>query len=238
MVAFSSKAHSLWNETFDFSEISDDADIVVRIKNDIGSRHPIIKLHRCDNRVFIIMTSEFSKKLSVSAKSTLSEIETALSQNGMKWYGEDALYYLSDEKEINLKNDSDPEGVRQLSEIDMSLFQDFQSRNTEKDLDDVEVELDNDAVFGFIDNETLNCVADYYRWSNKDVADIGVLTAPDSRGKGAATTVVAALCRHALSDGLLPQYRCQLDNHGSIGVAEKIGFKRYGLWTVGVPVEN
>lgn len=238
MVAFSSKAHSLWNETFDFFEISDDADIVVRIKNDIGSRHPIIKLHRSDDRVFIIMTSEFSKKLSVSANSTLSEIETALSQNGMKWYGEDALYYLSDEKENTLRNDSDSEGVRQLSEIDKSLFQDFESRNTEKDLDDVEVELDNDAVFGFIDNETLSCVADYYRWSNKDVADIGVLTAPDYRGKGVATTVVEALCRHALSNGLLPQYRCQLDNLGSIGVAEKLGFKRYGLWTVGVPVEN
>ena len=238
MIAFSTKAQSFWNETFEFPKIFENSDVLVRIKEDIGSRHPIIKLHRSDGRVFIIMTSEFSKKLLVTTNSTLFDIETALYQNSMKWYSEDALYYLADEKEKILMNDSDAEDVRQLSESDISLFQNFESRNTEDDLEGVEVELDNEAVFGQIENESLNCVADYYRWSNKNVADIGVLTAPDSRGKSIATNVVKALSRHALENGLLPQYRCQLDNFGSIKVAEKAGFKYYGLWTVGVPLEN
>jgi len=238
MVEFSSKAHSLWDETFNFSEISEDTEFLIRIKKDIGSRHPIIKLNRNDGRVFIIMTSEFSEKLSLTDKSTCSELEEALVQNGMKWYDEDALYYLSDDHELVLNSNENSVGVRQLSESDSTLFNDFESRNTEKDLDDVEIELDNEAVFGAIDDGALNCVADYYRWSNKDVADIGVLTVPDCRGKGVASSVVEALCRHALSQGLLPQYRCQLDNQGSIGVAEKIGFRLYGLWTVGVPIEN
>lgn len=238
MIEFSSKAHSLWNETFNFTDVENGSKLVIRIKKDIGSRHPIIKLHRRDGRIFIIMTSKFADKVSLADNCTLSEVETALNKHKMKWYDEDALYYLPDGHEVMLTRQENAKGVRQLVETDKSMFEDFENRNTEKDLDDVEVELDNDAVFGFITNGILNCVADYYRWSNKDVADIGVLTVPESRGKGNASRVVEALCRHALTNGLLPQYRCQLDNLGSIGVAEKVGFERYGLWTVGVPIEN
>jgi predicted GNAT family acetyltransferase len=100
-----------------------------------------------------------------------------------------------------LLNEPDTNAIRQITEKDQSLFEAFENRNSETDLDEAGVELENDGVFGLIENGDLICVADYYCWQKSEVADIGVLTQPDRRGKGVASSVVKALCQHAKSKG-------------------------------------
>ena len=239
MFEFSSSAHAFWRDTFGFSShTKEDPTFSIRIEEKIPSTHPVMKLHRDDDKIFVIMTSEFAQMLVVTKDSSLLELEDALRKAQMKWYDEDGLYYLADVHRARLLESHNFEGVRQLSEADSALFSNFEKRNSKQDLDDVEVELDNEAVFGFIYQESLACVADYYLWPDSDLADIGVLTVPAWRGKGVASKVVESICRHALTQGLLPQYRCQLDNLASIGVAKRLGLQRYGLWTVGVPIES
>ena len=157
-----------------------------------------------------------------------------MESHGQRWYEEDHLFYLPDAKIKQLVNTNFSACIRRLEPSDFELFATFKSGITPEDWEEVEPELDNEAVIGWFEGGQLLSVADYYRWSQKAVADIGVLTAPECRGRGLARQVVQALCKHALEQGLLPQYRCQLNNTGSIAVAESAGFERFGRWTVAV----
>lgn len=57
--------------------------------------------------------------------------------------------------------------------------------------------------------------------------EIGIRTAPAHRRRGLATITVAATVEHALSHGFnMVGWHCPEDNLGSIGTAEKVGFRR------------
>ncbi len=57
---------------------------------------------------------------------------------------------------------------------------------------------------------------------------MGVLTLPGARRRGHAHQLVQAMAVSALAAGLQPQYRCQLDNTGSIITAERSGLHAFG----------
>jgi RimJ/RimL family protein N-acetyltransferase len=239
MTEFRSNAHAFWQNACGLSgHTAQEPEFSIHIADKIPFGYPIMKLHRDDDKIFIIMTPELAKELTISKNSSLQELDQALHDAHMKWYDEDGLYYLSEDNQSRLLQRGDHKGVRELTEVDSKLFSDFEKRNSKQDIDDVEVDLENEAIFGFIHENSLECAGDYYLWSNSNIADIGVLTVPSWRGRGLASKVVESLCRHALAQGRIPQYRCQLDNTASIGVANRLGFQRYGLWTVGVPIEN
>jgi len=69
-------------------------------------------------------------------------------------------------------------------------------------------------------------------WSDSPIADLGVLTLPDARGKGMARAVVQAINTVSRQQGYEPQYRCQLDNHASVALAKSCGLMLFGQWTV------
>ncbi len=104
--------------------------------------------------------------------------------------------------------------------------------STEEDLDAAYVELDHWAVFGLFEGNTLVCAASMYPWDDARIADLGVLTAEQYRGKGYAVKLVRSICRYALNQGYTPQYRCQLDNLASVGLAKAAGLSHFGKWEV------
>ena len=56
-------------------------------------------------------------------------------------------------------------------------------------------------------------------------AEIGIHTRPEYRRRGLATITAAAAVDYALGRGLAAVgWHCNADNHGSIGVAEAVGF--------------
>jgi predicted GNAT family acetyltransferase len=87
-------------------------------------------------------------------------------------------------------------------------------------------------VFGtFVEGE-LVAAASMYPWSGTVLADLGVVTRPDVRGRGMARATVRAMSAAALDSGHEPQYRCQLDNTASVALAASAGFVRFGEWEV------
>ena len=68
-----------------------------------------------------------------------------------------------------------------------------------------------------------------YRVWDGTIAHISIATAPRERGRGFASAAVACAARHALSAGLVPQYRTLASNGPSMAVARKVGFRSYGF---------
>lgn len=71
-------------------------------------------------------------------------------------------------------------------------------------------------------------LAGYKVWGGA-IAHISIVSAPREQGRGHATAAVACAAQHALSAGLVPQYRTLASNVPSMAVAKKLGFKPYGF---------
>ena len=82
----------------------------------------------------------------------------------------------------------------------------------------------HDAVFGAFAGGRLAAAASYERWGDA-IAHVGVVTSPASRGKGLGKMVAAAAAQHALSVGLIPQWRTLASNHASVAVGKALGFE-------------
>ncbi len=83
--------------------------------------------------------------------------------------------------------------------------------------------------FGVVDSKgELLALAGYEIW-NDSLAHISVITHPQHRGRGFGRAAVAHAAAHALSTGLLPQYRALAQNAASRSIAKRLGFVDYGF---------
>jgi GNAT superfamily N-acetyltransferase len=84
-------------------------------------------------------------------------------------------------------------------------------------------------LFGAFDEANrLAALASYKVWSGA-IAHIYVITHPERRGRGFGRAAVAQAAGHALSAGLVPQYRTLQANAPAIAVAKRLGFVEYGF---------
>lgn len=150
----------------------------------------------------------------------------------MALYGKDHLYYFSEADRDALLRENAASGVRRLGEADAEAFAAFESSASAHDLDAAYVELDHWAVFGAFVRERLASVASAYPWGDSRIADVGVLTLPEFRGRGHALSVVRALCKYAAQQGFEPQYRSQFDNKASMALAKSARLTHFGTWEV------
>ncbi|MGY5319802.1 GNAT family N-acetyltransferase [Neomicrococcus lactis] len=146
----------------------------------------------------------------------------------------DYVFYIALADQAAYSNESPLTETRKLTAEDAVAFAQFQQANTEDDLDEAEVSLDDLLVYGTFRGDRLVSVASMYTWpasrEGSVIADIGVITDPNFRGQGLGALTVRGLSREALSQGLEPQYRCNLENTGSKRVAESAGFTLYAQW--------
>lgn len=121
--------------------------------------------------------------------------------------------------------------IKRLSLLDQEAFDQMTELCSVHDLDAGYVELDHPIVVGAFDEGVLVSRASAYPFLDSDViADIGYISAPSARGKGAASSCVNFLCRVLHSEGKIPQIRVQQELVGSVKVAERAGFKLIGRW--------
>ncbi|GIG66733.1 GNAT family N-acetyltransferase [Phytomonospora endophytica] len=80
-------------------------------------------------------------------------------------------------------------------------------------------------VFAIRRDGAVAAASGYRVWAGR-AAHIGVLTAPEWRGKGLAKAVGAASTAHALAAGLLPQWRARITPSRRVALA--IGFRELG----------
>lgn len=85
--------------------------------------------------------------------------------------------------------------------------------------------------FCLLDGETICswCLSVY---ATERALELGVETAPAYRGRGFASLVAAAAVEACLDRRQVPHWHCDLDNKASIRLAEKIGFRPAGQYTV------
>lgn len=118
-----------------------------------------------------------------------------------------------------------PFHVRELALLDQESLSALHSHCTPEEADDGYVEIDHEIVFGcFHDNELISA-ASGYRMTG--FLDIGVLTHTKFRKLGLGKVVVSALCNWAIAHNIIAQYRCDIHNTGSLGVARSLKFRHY-----------
>jgi len=188
----------------------------------------------------VTATSDEAARIGLVAGATIARpaLAEALAAAGVALNGADALWYLDVEeqeavrREHASRDDADGVVVRRLTADDADLFRAFELAAPEDDLDEAFVELDHWLVVGALVDGRLACAASAYPWSGTTLADLGVITLPEHRGRGLARRTVRALSAHALSTGHEPQYRCQLDNAASMALAASAGLQRFASWDV------
>lgn len=115
--------------------------------------------------------------------------------------------------------------VRELGLSDSEQLSALHRNCTAEEVDDGYIEIDHEIVFGcFHDNELVSA-ASGYRMTG--FMDIGVLTHPKFRKSGLGKVVVGALCNWAIAHKVIAQYRCDIQNTGSLGVARSLNFRHY-----------
>jgi GNAT superfamily N-acetyltransferase len=160
------------------------------------------------------------------------EVVARIKGSGISLNDPDHLFYLTLPDQVALRDEALGADTRQLTSADAALFEEFTGEAPVDDLDEAFVELDHWLVFGTFIGDKLVCAASMYPWSGTQLADLGVITLPEFRGRGLGRATVRSLSAEALRRGYEPQYRCQLDNAASVALARAAGFTHFGEWEV------
>lgn len=70
-------------------------------------------------------------------------------------------------------------------------------------------------------------IAGYEAW-NANIAQMGVLAAPNLRGQGLAFSAAQEAAHKAIEAGLVPQWRCRIGNQSSYRLGQRLGFHEMG----------
>lgn len=232
MKQFSQVVRDYWNSQFKLEkEVPTSNDFSVFINPNLEEDSSVMLLE-LENKVYATISPSVADKLNTRSKeiNSLKAFKEAIFIANIQLNGADNIYYFEEKAKANLLNNRTPPNVRQLNSNDSKAFELFQSQISEEDLDGASVELDHWLVFGLFENEKLICVASMYPWHGTKIADLGVLTLSSARGKGYASEVVEAICKHTYLLGYEPQYRCQLDNYASVALAKSCGLSLFGKW--------
>jgi ribosomal protein S18 acetylase RimI-like enzyme len=79
---------------------------------------------------------------------------------------------------------------------------------------------------GVVVDGELKSAAGYEIWGDA-IAHVGVVTAPQARGRGYGVECVAAITRHAVARGLVAQYQTLYSNTAAMAIGRAVGFTDY-----------
>lgn len=206
----------------------------VVIASSLSEDHSVSVLKVTGGPDILVVTPERADQLSLAAADRVDagRLAARIADAGITLNDPDYLFYLPLAEQAALRREPVFGGTRQLRPDDEKAFVLFAEEAPTDDMDEAFVELDHWLVFGaFVDNR-LAAAASMYPWDGTRLADLGVITLPEYRGRGLGRAVVRAISAHAIAEGHEPQYRCQLDNAPSVALAESAGFTRFGEWQV------
>lgn len=215
------------------SSLSDDEAIVV-VDPKLPENRSVSILRTGEGAVIVSVSPERAAQVGVSDGERLSadDVLQRIDAAGISLNDPDHLFYLPMEEHANVTAPEAESSTRRLTADDADAFAALAAAAPEDDLDEAFVELDHWLVFGTFVDGTLAAAASMYPWTGTRLADLGVITLPEFRGRGLARATVLAMAADALERGYEPQYRCQLDNAPSVALALASGFRRFGEWIV------
>ncbi|MBH0110914.1 GNAT family N-acetyltransferase [Salinibacterium sp. NG22] len=227
-----------WLPTYEREPAFDEL-YVVRIAESLPTNTAVTLLDVAEGPSIVRMIPTFAERLDLVEGQRVSgqQLRSDLDAAGVALNGADQLFYLPRHAQDVLRAEVTPETTRQLTGADTRAFEQFTAAVPERELDEAFVELDHWLVYGTFADDRLIAASSMYPWQGSQLADLGIVTLPDYRGRGFATQTVRAISAHALGGGYEPQYRCQPDNVGSVAAALAAGFTRFGQWDV-VPLND
>ncbi|KQU83873.1 acetyltransferase [Ensifer sp. Root31] len=232
---FSQSILDFWRDTYSEGDLlfADDA-FSVMVNPDLDGDEGGTILETLDGKVRATIRPELAEKLNFDPKQGWSAgaFRDQVTEAGASFHGADLLFYFSTDELMELSHQTVSSNLRRLTRDDGPLFARFCSGASEEDLDAAYVELDHWVVFGAFEKGELVCAASMYPWMDSKIADLGVLTLVPFRGRGHGRATVRAICKFAVAEGYLPQYRCQLDNQASVAAARAVGLNLFGQWDV------
>jgi len=155
---------------------------------------------------------------------TTRDLQALLGEARISPRPSDHLYYLT----LEAFRPFEAGVVRQLGREDAALLEELNAACTPHDRRQGEVEIDHPVVVGCFDDGRLAAAASFIFYGEA-VADVGVITHPEARGRGFGKAAVTGLSRWGLEHGRILQYRAAVSNPGSIHIAESLGYGLYAL---------
>lgn len=220
-----------WHRTLDGDHAFVRGSLSCAISTRLSPKRPAMILETIDGSVRAVVRSEIAEQAGITDSDVLSadDLKSRLRHAGITLHDPDYLFYFSSNthREITLR-----EVPRQLTDADRPAFDIFYNAASEQDREDAWVELNHWTVFGCFEGDRIVCAASMNLWDESPIADLGVLTLADARGKGHARAVVQAINKFSRQQGYEPQYRCQLDNLASVALARSCGLTMFGKWIV------
>jgi len=207
------------------------------VSEKLNPKRPAMILEGMDGSVQTVSRPELIDRIGPHAAgaTSIADIQDQLAHGGVGLHDPDYLFYLPADTCITPDRST---ATRRLTSKDRAAFEAFQADASEQDRDDAFVEMDHWAVFGCFDGDRLVSAASACPWENAPVADLGVLTLSNARGRGFARAVVLTISDFSRQEGYEPQYRCQLDNLASVALAKSSGFALFGKWIVASDVPD
>ncbi len=224
-----------WQHLFRGREAFVAGAVSLAINGSLDTARAAMILTRDDGTVSVALQPSLAERAQLldAGSISLPDLRTRLAASGIVLNDPDFLFYRTAYRPM-LPMDA----VRRVTEADRDAFDRFYRSASPQDRDDAWVEFDHSAVFGSFDGDRLVCAASMVPWPESPLADLGVLTLPDARGRGHARAVIAAIADHAVTAGYEPQYRCQTDNRASVALARSAGFGSLGQWEVIRPFDD
>lgn len=149
---------------------------------------------------------------------------------GISLHDPDLVFFLPSAVHGAVRRAPLPDATRVLTAADADDFARFAAAAPPDDLDEAFVELDHWLVVGTFAGDELVAAASAYPWRDSALADVGVITLPQHRGRGLGRRAVQAINVELLRRDHEPQYRCQVDNLASAALAASAGFVPLGRW--------
>ena len=232
MTIFPKPVLDYWHEAF-----AGDGSSTWAVSEKLNPKRPAMILEGIDGWVRTVLRPELIDRVSPNAVgvTSIADIQDLLERSGVSLHDPDYLFYLPADTRVASDRSM---AARRLTIEDRGAFEVFQANASEQDRDDAFVELDHWAVFGCFDGDRLVSAASACPWENAPVADVGVLTLPDVRGRGFARAVILTISDFSRREACEPQYRCQLDNLASVALAKSCGFALFGKWIVASDVPD
>lgn len=243
MTQFAEAIHHYWQTPFQGYSAYSDTHLQVIVTPDLDADEAVTILHTVSDaltRVALLpsIAQALHAKDVLCGNTPLSEeqLRTALRDLGIVMHGADHLFYVPISQRDTWLQEPETAFIRQLTDDDAMRFAELEYQTSDDELDQAQVALEDCAVFGVLDaNSALLSAASIYPWGNDSIADIGVLTLANARGKGHATRLLRNVGRYVMTHRCELQYRSQADNHASLALAKASGLALLGYWEIPTP---
>ncbi|MFQ6088917.1 MAG: GNAT family N-acetyltransferase, partial [Candidatus Methanofastidiosia archaeon] len=145
----------------------------------------------------------------------------------------DSIKLFYEYQKVKVNNDKNllPKDIT-IRPIDFDLLETKKIKNVEYIKQEVEwmwpsIQRFYDNGFGFVamheDKAVCWCTSEYV---SKKMCGIGIETISEYQNRGIATATATTFVKYCLENNIIPYWECDIDNIGSVRVAEKIDFQK------------